>query len=648
MTHYKVASFGVKLIVQKYDEKVQNWVTTNDTKAKRLAKSLARPNTYSSAGEFLATAIENLWKDGNALIAVQKISGDKPYIFEILHTDGVRPVLDKKNLIKGYNVAKQRFPTAGKLSKFVPREEMIHVRLPNSEHLEWGISPLESVKDIQDSEALAMAWNKNIMSNSGATSFMLTTDEPLKTDQRTKIRRAIMEDTALEYAGMPLLLTHGIKPVSVGKTPIDLNIVEMAKLELLRIAGLLKIPVTLIDPAAGATQGTQAELNRVFMTTSVLPIIGHICEAMSHGWLYEEMGDKYRIWYDASGAAELRENIDKSKLDLFDFLANRGVTLNELNANYELGLQHLPTGDIRIINGVVIDWAGITPAYDTEANPHNLGDARSQGSTTSLAENPDGGEATLQTATAGAKKRKASTEKEIAALWRSIENDRAFMSSLHRPRVQQTLNDMFSELAAVPVEQLTLPGLESWSNRSKGSLGRTLDRLWYETATLFQQGFSKRNGQTKSRSRKALSIQEESEIYTIASARGNGIVDTATHWIIDFVQKHLTRGLSEEDTVAELRLALPSLSEFKAEVIVENEILAASNLGNRIGAERSGMYTLKVWRTQRDLKVRDSHQRLEGETQYLSVPYSNGLRFPCDPLGSPSETVNCRCFESYE
>ena len=52
------------------------------------------------------------------------------------------------------------------------------------------------------------------------------------------------------------------------------------------------------------------------------------------------------------------------------------------------------------------------------------------------------------------------------------------------------------------------------------------------------------------------------------------------------------------------------------------------------------------WLSRRDAKVRPSHVGLDGEEVNLGEKFSNGLRYPLDPLGSAAEIVACRCTSS--
>ncbi len=51
----------------------------------------------------------------------------------------------------------------------------------------------------------------------------------------------------------------------------------------------------------------------------------------------------------------------------------------------------------------------------------------------------------------------------------------------------------------------------------------------------------------------------------------------------------------------------------------------------------------KKWITMHDNRVRASHRALDGETVDVDKPFSNGLMYPGDGSGSPSDYINCRC-----
>lgn len=59
-------------------------------------------------------------------------------------------------------------------------------------------------------------------------------------------------------------------------------------------------------------------------------------------------------------------------------------------------------------------------------------------------------------------------------------------------------------------------------------------------------------------------------------------------------------------------------------------------------AER-GADVVKQWDATLDKRTRESHRAVDGQIRELDEPFSNGLRYPGDPMGAASEVIRCRC-----
>lgn len=215
------------------------------------------------------------------------------------------------------------------------------------------------------------------------------------------------------------------------------------------------------------------------------------------------------------------------------------------------------------------------------------------------------------------------------------------MVSLYKSRAEEFLaNDLKSLLDSVQIQESVLDSTRGWAN--------FLTEIWVDSADVALTNFETVYGRTADFPKASLNAIEQATARDIANRQAQHITQTTTHWIIDLVNEGLASGKTENEIYRDLLRRIPELTKFRAQVIVENEVLAAVNYGNSIGAERSGVYTIKTWRTRRDDRVRDSHVIMEGESALLSSRYSNGLRFPGDPEGPAREIINCRCFETYE
>jgi len=106
-------------------------------------------------------------------------------------------------------------------------------------------------------------------------------------------------------------------------------------------------------------------------------------------------------------------------------------------------------------------------------------------------------------------------------------------------------------------------------------------------------------------------------------------------------------GLGTPQIGRNLRQFYADRSAYKAMRVARTEVGAAAGFGQREAAKQSGVVKKKAWISSRDGRVRDSHAAIDGEKQPLDSAYSNGLMYPGDPSGHPSEVIQCRCVESY-
>lgn len=60
-------------------------------------------------------------------------------------------------------------------------------------------------------------------------------------------------------------------------------------------------------------------------------------------------------------------------------------------------------------------------------------------------------------------------------------------------------------------------------------------------------------------------------------------------------------------------------------------------------AQNMGINLTKEWMATFDERTRASHALLNGQRVAYDKPFSNGLMYPADPEGEPSEVYNCRC-----
>ena len=88
----------------------------------------------------------------------------------------------------------------------------------------------------------------------------------------------------------------------------------------------------------------------------------------------------------------------------------------------------------------------------------------------------------------------------------------------------------------------------------------------------------------------------------------------------------------------------------KVDMIISNEAHRQQELVKEVAAAYQG-YKWKIWNTQRDSKVRSSHAKLDKKRVRMSTKFNVGghkADYPSDPSLPPDESINCRCFLTYE
>jgi len=114
---------------------------------------------------------------------------------------------------------------------------------------------------------------------------------------------------------------------------------------------------------------------------------------------------------------------------------------------------------------------------------------------------------------------------------------------------------------------------------------------------------------------------------------------------IDQIEEQIAEGVSQGMTTKDIQLLISDSGVFdavRALRIARTITGAGAAQGQWLSGKLTGADT-KVWQTAGDSHVRERHQRLNGQERLIDDLFSNGARYPVDPLLSAAERINCRC-----
>lgn len=120
-------------------------------------------------------------------------------------------------------------------------------------------------------------------------------------------------------------------------------------------------------------------------------------------------------------------------------------------------------------------------------------------------------------------------------------------------------------------------------------------------------------------------------------------------WNAKKMNSSLLQGILQGESMDKIALRmLPIVDSNQAAAIrsARTMVTQAENKG-RLDSyhelENMGTILKKRWVATADERTRESHLEMDGEEVDLDEAFSNGLQYPGDPDGDPSEVYNCRC-----
>ena len=126
-------------------------------------------------------------------------------------------------------------------------------------------------------------------------------------------------------------------------------------------------------------------------------------------------------------------------------------------------------------------------------------------------------------------------------------------------------------------------------------------------------------------------------------------VEKDKKWNEEKIQNELTQAVLQGEPTSKLADRFVKVVGMSKASAIRNARTAVTNAQNggtyntSLKAYEMGLPIKNVWRATKDLNTRPSHRRIDGEEVEPGEKFSNGLRFPGDMDGEPSEVYGCRC-----
>jgi len=618
------------------EKKGRDWITVQDKDP--LQQLLDNPNTVNTTQfDFINNVISQLLLYGHVWI-LPFPPGSKTYTaLWILSKANMEPIIEDRSGQLGGWIYK---PKETKIGIPLQNDEVASIKFFNPKSPFLGMSPIDAGKIAIRTEYKTSLYNEKFFDEGAVPGGILSSENRITDSQFERIERQFEDKHKGFMHGHRLaILDNGLKFTQTGLSQKDMMFPELKKMNretILQIFGMKKVVVSVTDDLNFATALTE---RKEWWQGTNLPLMGMIETALSSVIFKNDVNHK--IIFDISNVEALHPDF-KDKVDTGDKLFKMGFAANEINARLQLGFDskpwrnfwYVPSNTVKVLPDGTIEMMAVNPALQPIA-PNKPEEPKK----------PEELPAPKKPKEIDFKEGFTFEEEEIAGRrWREIVGGAELIQWEFESKVRRVFFDMRKKaLKLLNVKAVKDVEVEEFMEERRNLISFTVpiyeQVLRYGARTLSED----------INSPQSFNLSSPQIIYylTVTPLKLTGVIDT----VKTEIRKHLILGVSEGESISQIADRFRSVfsgATKRAMLIATTEISRAVNYARSIEMQKTN-YTMKIWFTAMDERVRRTHRVMHG----LQIPIGQSwvlgsgstLRFPGDPQGAASETIFCRCIE---
>lgn len=659
-----------------------------------LLDKLARPNNEQSGVFYRKSILGYFLIAGNAFqYAIRAGKSGPPDELWTLSPELVHPIPAANRGIIGYKY--DPWPA----EKNVIAPELIgHMRSWNPKDEFFGISPVEVIAVLLDTQHDGRTWNLSLLQNFLKPPGAWTTTALLAPNDRQKLEARVNEKFAgARNAGKTPVLDGALEFKPSAVAPSEMDWLESMKYNAGCIANVYNMPPELIGDTSASTFNNK-EMAEIFSYTEfIFPALDELYDLWNM-WLvpmYPDLAGKNGpyLYYDKESVEVIQKMIQAqkdAKADRANKLWLSGLAMQ--NEAQELaGLKINPQGNvyrfgaILVAEDAVADYAkqALTePAAPPVPQAEPLNVPPPTNGAKPDANNPpdDSGKQPAQSGSkpddkpagdqTGGKRRvlrstKAldlSTTEEKQAYAASIETAR----KRHEDEYEKQVAAYFEQERQAVVKALSSSASRSQhilASRAEGAINDQQDALKTVLIDLYTDVSVDIGGQVSAAlAGKKGAISDfiakfgEDQLRYLLALAGTKITQISDTTLAK-IRLELTDGVAQGESIPELAkridtLYLDQIIPNRSTTIARTEVVASSNYASIQAAQSSGLALTKVWLATEDSRTRPAHAAADGQEVGMDEAFDVGgdaLQYPGDmDNGSANNIVNCRCTVYYK
>jgi len=508
--------------------------------------------------------------------------------------------------------------------KLLPAEDVIHFLFHDPGNDFYGMPPLRALARLVDTDNEAYNWNKASLQNRATPAGALISESLLTPKQIEEFRQALREQSEGPANARRTMVLHG----KLSWQQFGLSPQEMDFLASLGWSGRMICAAFGVHPdATGLFQSTyenQRSAHRATWENTVIPSLADVATALDLQLAPVLGGGDAHFTYDLSQTPAVTE-ARKERSEEAQRYFGMGISPRAVNEHLGLGFNPDDCPETGFISAVLLPVGTAMaplPAPDLSGVPR-----------------------------AGRRFINVTGEERRVSHWRRVDR----LRTAWERGVAELVRGRFQE-ERVHVQHAVLAGARECDaiiNQSRQAWARMLLGVWRAVIEHFGGQVAEQLAQRSARSLRADVLWDpwaenvQRYVNGRVAEHVTAIADSTKQAIRDTVSAGFDAGQSMDEIAGAIGDLYDGFDTGRSYLIARTEVGGAANYGSHEAADQSGVVETHEWLSSRDDRVRDAHQEIDGESVPLDESFTNGLAFPGDPDGDPSEICNCRCVEVY-
>jgi HK97 family phage portal protein len=233
---------------------------------------LARPNADDTLEEILAEVVVDLHLYGNAYVEIVRDKQGNPASLYNIYSPSIKVLVDEHGTVLGY-IQKPMGMLSGnsKPVEFKPNE-IAHFRLPNPGNEVYGLSPLESLEIVIETDLYAQDYNRNFFKNHAVPRLHVDLGN-CTLPQLKRIREYFaVEIQGSKNAHKTIVTEGGAKITPIGTKPNDMEFLNQRKFSRDEICSVLAVPPMKLGIFEDINRASSLEADKSFKSEKIIPL----------------------------------------------------------------------------------------------------------------------------------------------------------------------------------------------------------------------------------------------------------------------------------------------------------------------------------------------------------------------------------------